>query len=468
VSPPAESDEPAHTGVRARESDEATQPRRCVRDRLSWMFPAAPAAPLTVGRVALAAAAVLVGAGISLGRIGGPGPFNSIFAEDASNFLNDAINHGPLRAIFTPFNGYYHIGPRLLAEVASHAPLAWAPAVLSVEAALVTSLVAVGVYIASAGHLRSTAARLLVAVPVVAMPVAENVAATATNNVATLQFFAIYAAFWMLLWVPATRLGKTVAVLTVALTAFSTVLTALLLPLALVRLYVRRRHADVATVAVIAAGTAMHLIALALGLTSRPPFLQPRLAPAWALDGYVRWALPHQLFGFRWTGLPLEAGSYQQFRLVEAAWFIVVAVLVGALLQRRAPGQGSAWTPLWGLAGIAAVYSMGLLLFQLMSSGRPEERYNIAPGLLLVVALAALLKPSGTIRGSAAFALYAVLVVVVMAVNYRDDTARSQGPAWDNTLRRGAAECAQNPTLTAVALTASGNGVVRVACEKLR
>ena len=53
-----------------------------------------------------------------------------------------------------------------IAEAADAVPLAWAPAVMSIGAALVTALFALAVYLAAAAHLRIPLARLLGAVPV--------------------------------------------------------------------------------------------------------------------------------------------------------------------------------------------------------------------------------------------------------------------------------------------------------------
>jgi hypothetical protein len=457
----------------------ASPPRRAaVRDWLADLFPERPARRSTGRRVALGVLAVVVGAGVSLGRIGGPGPFNSIFAEDGDRFLNDALNYGPLHAIFTPFNGYYHIGPRLLAEVASQAPLAWAPAVLSVEAALATSLIALAVYVTSAAHLPSTATRLLVAVPVVAMPVAENAAATATNNVATLQFFALYGAFWMLLWNPRSRLARLVAVGTVAITAGSTLLAAMLVPLALIRLYALRRKVDLALVAVLVAGATTHLTALELGLTARPSFMRPLWDPLWVADAYARWALPHQLFGYRWSGLPIIAGYHHKYLLGALAWLVLAGILAFALYRHhkavtdRLTGTDSGWgTSAWKLAAVAAVFNVWLLGFQIMSSGRAEERYAITPGLLFLVVMAALLRPSGTRRSGVALGGYAVLLAVVVAVNYRvPDSGRTTGPAWDAELRVATNECVADPSLREVIIHQNPGGAwwVRMACGKLR
>jgi hypothetical protein len=449
---------------------ERPAPRRTLRTVLAALFPDAPVRPLRRARVALAAVAVVVGAALSLARLRGPGPFNSIFAEDATNFLSDALYHGPVDAVTKPFNGYFHIGPRLLTEVATFFPLKWMPAVMSIESALLLGLIAVLVFVASAAHLRSLPARLLVSVPVVVAASAENAAATTTNNVATLQFFAAYAVFWILLWSPASRTAKALGIAVVGLTAASTMLTLVFLPLALVRLYVRRGLYEAVLTGLLVAGAALHTAALATGMTARPAFLKPTHDVVWAFDQYFRWGLPHSILGYRWSGYPITAVTHRQFVLAEIAACIAVLVIVVALLRRRAPGKGDPG-PIWLLAGLAAVYSAGILVFQYMSSGRPEERYVITPALLLLVAVAAVLYPPPRLRSlhSVPFYAYSALVVVVTAANYVGiDSGRTLGPAWDVELKKATAWCATAPPLAMVDVAGGGGGRVRVPCRMLR
>lgn len=450
----------------------AEQPasRRTLRGVLAELFPDAPVGPLRWPRVALAAVAVVVGATLSLGRLRGPGPFNSIFAEDATNFLSDALYHGPIDAVTKPFNGYFHVGPRLLTEVASYFPLRWMPAVMSIESALVLGLIAVLVYVASAAHLRSLPARLLVSVPVVVAANAENAAATTTNNVATLQFFAAYAVFWILLWSPASRTARAVGIVVVGLTAASTMLTLVFLPLALLRLYVRRGWYEAVLTGLLVAGAALHTAALALGMTARPPFLKPTDDVVSAFDQFFRWGLPHSILGYRWSGFPLTAVTDRQFVLAEIAGCVAVLVIVAALLRRRDPGTGDPG-PVWLLGGLAATYSAGILVFQYLSSGRPEERYVITPALLLLVAVAALLHPPPRLRSrhSVPFYAYSALVVAVTVANYVGiDSVRTLGPAWDVELTKARAWCATAPPLAMVDVAAGGNARVRVPCRMLR
>src|SRR5687767_10461650 len=85
--------------------------------------PGPDAAPPTRGAIAAGAITVLVATALSLSRTRGPGALNSIWAEDGRNFLADALNLSVVDALTAPFNGYWHTGPRILAEVASRFPI---------------------------------------------------------------------------------------------------------------------------------------------------------------------------------------------------------------------------------------------------------------------------------------------------------------------------------------------------------
>jgi hypothetical protein len=114
------------------------------------------------------------------------------------------------------------------------------------------------------------------------------------------------------------------------------------------------------------------------------------------------------------------------------------------------------------------VYGVGLTIFQTMVSGRPEERYLITPGLLVIVALAALLQPSRTLASRVPFGVFAVLLAVVIAVNYQDPTSiRTGGPAWSDGLRQAVAVCKADPQRRFANVTAV-LGSVRIPCTKLR
>ena len=456
---------PSFPSLRARlrvpESDQSPHRERVEGGRTlrSWILGLFPddQAPSPRGRWAIVAglAFVAVGAVVSLGRVGaGPGVLQTIWAEDGTYFLSDALNGPVLETIFSPVQGYYLVVPRLAAIPASLVPLEWAPAVLSIEAAILTALLALVVYVASRSHLPTVLGRLVAAAPVVMVPVGENVAAATANNVATLQFPALYAAMWALVWTPATRLARLSAVAFVLGTAVSTFLSVLLLPLALLRLYARRDRLSVLMVGALAAGAVMNLAALTFGLTARPGFMVPRYEPVWALESIYRYSLPYAMFGYRLADDDGFLEGYPDL-IAAAAAAILIAVVVFAALRMR---------PNWLLATVILAQAALLYCAAVMSSGGLILRYVVAPELMLFAAMAVLLSTrTGSRMGDHArrgipIAVLALFVTLVSASSYSMVTARTlQRHSWASLVGKARIVC-QDPTHEAVYVYPTQNG----------
>jgi hypothetical protein len=184
-----------------------------VPDMAGWrqaLFPQPPDGQLTKSKALLALVALVAGTVLGLSRVRGPGAWNTVWAEDGGQMLNDAYHHSLWHALTTPLNGYYVTVPRLFGALAAAVPVPWAAWALATTAALLTSLLALLVYTASRAHLDGPVLRLAVSAPVVATPVG---ALFTPHLLVTLQFIAIYATFWTLLWTPRTRGGRIVALL---------------------------------------------------------------------------------------------------------------------------------------------------------------------------------------------------------------------------------------------------------------
>ncbi|GIH03695.1 hypothetical protein Rhe02_17620 [Rhizocola hellebori] len=422
------------------------------------------------------ALAVVAGALASLGRVPyGPGVLNSIWAEDGSNFLTDALYRNEFKMILRPHNGYFVMATRALAIPASWAPIEWGPAVLTIEAALVTGLMALGVYLASHQHLRHPLARLIAAAPVVAVPLGENVAAAASNNVATLQFAAIYTAMWMMLWVPRRRASQVVAVLAVLAVAMSSFLAVILLPLALLRLYARRGLAEVTMVAGLLVALAGNLGALALGLAVRPVNVPSNWDPWYALKITADWALPHAMFGYGITGDGTQA--VQPAWLVQLSWAVLALFVVVAAVGLTRPA--------WKIAALMGLTAIVFVCATEMQYGGLELRYVIAPELMLFVVLAALMlpKPDSTRRLAVLpLVLTFVGVGLVFAFSYQTVSPRANALApWDEAVARARITC-QDPANRAVYIDPADGSVeafngepsgfpgwsVLVPCDRLR
>ncbi|MGH3301748.1 MAG: hypothetical protein ACRDOK_08720 [Streptosporangiaceae bacterium] len=452
---------------RRRQSGTGRIATRTVIDRLSSvLFAQAQARAATPARLIVGVLALVCGLAATLLRTGGSGALRTVTFEDGTNFLSDAWNRPALWAVFQPLNGYYAVGPRVAAWFAALFPIRLAAAVLTLEAALCAALLALAVYVASGAHFRSPLLRLLVCAPILVMPVAQGPRSSVDNNVATLQFLALYALFWMLIWVPASRTGRAVAVLVTIGTAFSTLLSVLLLPLALIRLVARRERHSVILGGAIAAGATLNLIALVRGITTRPATSSPRYDPIWALVQYGR-ALPRMIFGNVW-GYPhglSHLGRLQLQAALEAApvsaaapaWLYIAALAIIAVVVSVA--LRGLTRPAWLLAAVATACSLLLFAGCLMSYGSPQPRYLVAPALLLITAMAALLRPrqsqdlpvrqafSGAVRTwtQAPAAALTVLVAIICLLNFHDLDLRAVAPSWGPGVATAQRYCNHHP-----------------------
>lgn len=436
------------------------------------LFTQRPPAPVTARKVAMAVVAVLLGTAASLARTRGPGALNSIWAEDGHDFLADAVNKTVVGAFKHPFNGYWHFGPRLLAEIASWFPIEWAPGVMSTEAALVTTVLGLIVYLASGAYFDHPALRLLAAVPVALAPAGVG---WVENNVATLQFPLLYGLFWALLWVPSNWWGRLTAVGVVVFTAFSTPLAVLFVPLALVRLVIRRDLLGWALAAALASGVAMQYGGMASRGASRAGVGIPRYDPVWAVGEYLTKVVPTAIFGEKWTFDRMEQGvcpafvvshPQEHWILVAGSWLIGLALVFVAVRRGR---------PAVALATVAMAYSVALYSASIMTLGCSANRYFVAPALLVLTAIAALLRPrashgsgDGTrARLAPTAVVFLTLAAVVCVANLRSDSPRSTSPAWSGLVRTARQQCLTEHSSYILITTTVPNWTMTLRCSAL-
>ncbi|WP_281905325.1 hypothetical protein [Phytohabitans aurantiacus] len=399
--------------------------------------------------VALGVLAVVIGTTAGLLRQPGAGALDTIWAEDGGIFLGEAVREGPLSALTASYAGYYHLVPRLLAMIATAFPAGAASEVLAIEAAAVVALLALLVYVASGEHLPSRWSRLLVSAPIVAVPVAQG---DVLNSIANLHWYGLYALFWMLIWTPTGRAGRVIATAVVFLVAASDILVVVFIPLALWRAMRRpsgNRHGVLLGLA-LATGLVVQFAGLLTGSSERE--LTPD--PVRAVTGYLLRAVPAPLVGERWLGDEITA---RWVLLAAVAWLIVGAIVLLAWLRTRRPGlvpAAAAVQPAWPLAIGAALHSAGLYMLPVLLSGTATPRYAVAPGLLVVTALVALLQPDqASGRGKAPLYALTGLLALVMVVNFRVDNSRADGPTWSDELDRARTACASSDTAPAIPIT---------------
>jgi len=418
-----------------------------------------------------ALAFVIAGAAVSLARTAGPGALNTIWIEDAGNFLQDALHESVLTTFTTQMNGYYDFVPRGVTAIAVVFPLTWTPGIMAACAAAEYAMSGLIAYIASGPHLRSLWLRLLIAAPACLMPVGYT---QVNNDLATVQFVGLYGIFWLLLWRPATLGGRLAAPVIMLCTTLSSILPVLLAPLVTARLIADRSKTSIAIAVCWGAGLLTQWTVQWRGMSNRPNTLFT--SPLWILGNYFTRMVPRALFGELALGGPGTNGAGHPVplrisnmaahdALVLGACAIVVAVVVVALARLTAPN--------WPLAITAMAFSVLVFIGEIVDNLQVvQPRYVIAPALLLYTAIVAMLrprgvtgeafpagKPEGLLSGGAPataarrgpwpavaaawtpVTVFALLLAVVIAFNFRVINNRSESPPWTAVIAAATHTC---------------------------
>jgi hypothetical protein len=433
-------------------------PERADRPRFGWR------------QVLLAVAFLAAGTTASLLRTRGPGSLNSIWIEDANNFLQDALHQSVMTTITTQMNGYYDLVPRAVTAVAVTFPLSWVPGIMAACAALQYALLGLLAYVGSGPYLRSPWLRLLVAAPVCVLPLAYT---QVNNDLATVQFIALYGMFWLLIWRPVTLAGRITAPVVMLCTTLSSILPLLLAPLVALRLIADRSKTAIAVAVCWAAGLITQWTLQVRGMSNRSSQLFTN--PLWILGNYVTRVLPRALFGELALGGPGTNGEGHPIplripdmavhdALIWGACAIVVLAVVSALAGLTAPH--------WPLAITALLFSVLLFLGEIIDNlPIVQPRYVIAPALLLYTAIVAMLRPRGLADGAPAsgatdgrpdgdgvapaappgprrtvaawtpVTVFALLLAVVCGFNFRVTNNRSESPPWTAVVAAASHRC---------------------------
>jgi hypothetical protein len=160
-----------------------------------------------------------------------------VWAEDGL-FLEDRLDSGPVLSVLDPYQGYLHVLPRAVVEVAALLPLRDYAVAVTGLCCLAVGAVAALVYACSRDVLSSRTSRVALALVTVLVPTA---AAEVLGNTANLHWFLLWLTPWVLLCRPrSVREGWLLgAVLLVV--SLSEVQAVYFLPLLLVGLRERRR-----------------------------------------------------------------------------------------------------------------------------------------------------------------------------------------------------------------------------------
>jgi hypothetical protein len=376
-------------------------------------------------------------------------PAGRLWAEDGSIFLSAAHAKSFGGAFFTPYAGYLHSVPRLIAGLSTLFPLQDAARLFAIASVATRVGVALFVFRASSGVLRSVTVRAGLAATVVLLPVGGL---ETLDNIANLHWFLAVAAFFALLWRPTRWWECALAALVVLLAMTSDPGVGLFAPLALLRLLALRRWRDHLVTAAFAAGAAAQLITV-LG-ASRGPHQSFGAGEIARFYGYR--VVVGTLGGFRHTHwLATHWGGFA----IALAAAVMLALLTPALLS-KSPRR---WFAVSCVVFATAVFVLALrdprvAPGSFVDAVTSVPRYDVVPSLLVLAALAASLDSvsvdAGRLRRSrttwAALGLRLAVALAFLSA-LPADLAASHAywnrsiwngvPSWPGALSDAAARC---------------------------
>lgn len=405
--------------------------------------------------------AVVVGTALALLRQGGVPATDTLWAEDGS-FLEDALDRSFSQVLLAPMHGYALVVPRLLAEIASHLPLSHAAAVLSGGSAVVTACLALFVYHASGSILRRRWLRAVLASSMILLPAA---ALESLNNAANLHWFFIYAAFWALVWVPTTWMGRWSAIVVILLAALSDPLTLLLAPVLAARVVAVRGWSNHLPGAAWVIGLAIQLSVVEGGRVSA--------ASSPDIPGILT-DLGARVIAFNLLGTEITKRLWEPWHgpLPVLAIALFVALVTYAMRRPELPTKAViALATLVGISLLIVTHYLRLPGFELGSVliNLGGSRYAVVPGLFLLSVLICLLdRPDPRIDPRAWSALTAG-VALCLALSWSSSFvvfgARGAGPTWQQSLATARSACAAlaAPASVIVPIT-PGGWVTQLSC----
>ena len=389
----------------------------------------------------------------------------TVWAEDGTIFLNDAISGAPASHLLAGYAGYLQLLPRLIADVVIRTvDIADAGIMINLASCAVVGLGASLVYWCARDVIAARPLRLVLCSITVFAPLAPI---ELLGNAANLHWFFIWITLWILLYQPRTRIGAWMLAIVTLIGAMSEIQVLVLVPLLLVNV---RGH-----------NVWPPRIGLAVGLVAQiiTTLLSPRVAHAGGLGGALRAyvgqvALPN--FAANRQTMTAALGEQALVWEVLAIAPFVLAVLVclrwGSALQRVAalylvPGSFVIW--------VVDSYLNGYGGSPLHHAPFVFIRYAVIPSMLLLASIVVAAQVLASRRAPIArigTAAVAALVVLMVVQYIPTETNRSNGPTWANAIGAARKSCessasGMNQLVVTAPRTKTALWTFPISCERL-
>jgi hypothetical protein len=370
------------------------------------------------------ASVVIGGAALLLLLLRAPQAPRKIWAEDGSVFLQDAVDHGPLRPFFDSYQGYFLVVPRAIGAAAASLPLQAASHIMWALVALVVAYCAGAIYLFSWPWLRSWASRTILAVSLVILP---TLGIEAIANAANLQFMMVFASMIVLLGSPRSGAQGLSGFVLVIATGLTTPIALFLAPIAALRILWRRPHRIDAAIVAWLLGITVQLVAILIASTRRT------IRGESSFEGTIDALLEDVLF----TNLAPHGDPTMRSSRVLALGVASLLVCGAAVAWRNHDRRKAAL-----ILGIPVAGSVLFLLMGLRFG--INSRYMSIPAwcviwsiLVCIEALATSINRKYEFRRGQALvvtALFAALLAMISLRSWAPSSYRSSGPFWRDSI----------------------------------
>ncbi len=395
----------------------------------------------------------------------------ALWAEDAAIFSARALDPSLLTAgIFTPYAGYTHALPQIIASAiwtvipAEHVAIA-----TSAASCLVAASVGALVFRLTDHWRIHPASRVALASISVLSP---GLAYEALGNLANLHWLLLFLSPFLFLAAPRSWWGSAALAVVALLVVATEIQAAVFAPLLLWRLRAPKRwplYAGAAIGALIQAWAFLNFDKTR-GDGGRP-------SPAALVDGYFLQAPLSAFTGSGKGSSALVAYSGWDVAYVALVPFLAAAVVYGWRRRSRAllvTALLGASVVIWGAGfwlNFYEQFDFAKMGSETLAGGVPLLRYSIVPIMLLwaVVALAVGGRADGRLGGAGIATL--VIMASVFAASYHvdDGAARGNGPTWGPEVENAARICSSDAGIVTVTVPAAPDGwFVDLPCDDLR
>lgn len=390
----------------------------------------------------------------------------TLWAEDARRFLESAVAAGPAPAVLTPYAGYLHTVPRLIAGAAvQFAPVrSWA-LVMSAGSCIVAAGVAALVFVLSRDVVEGIVPRLLLAAITLLDPLSPR---EVLGNTANLHWYFLWLSPWLLLYRPRSRVGAWLLGTVALLASLTEIQLLFATPLIAWRWRDRRRWPV----------RALFLLGVITQLVVT--LTDPRGAGGSALIGIPSLALGYLVNAV----LPIVLPSSQ-----SVGWafthggpligIVILATLLAVAMWGIVHSRGVVRTlfivlPVSSMVLYTAAVEATPAAFSDYSAYSPKQweapwidRYGVVPSLLLLAVIPLALSLTRRVtRMIGAVALIAVLLAQFTPTQ----TRRDGGPLLSTQVASASQLCTSEPpaTLTKLRGAPGGTWLVWVSCARIR